>query len=193
MKQEAGFKYISSCRLCLANNRRTIDILHTPLQPLYEKLISSSIHDETPMCFLCHKRLQQCHQFVKLIKDTQGLRENYIKNGYMMDTKPPKPVVQLAVHSVMNFGIPFEAIDNIETIVKEEAQVKEEPQSEDELEGNDVEDSEEEPEGEEEEEEEEENGEEESSEAEDDVPVKAMKRKQTTKTETPAKNKKAKN
>ncbi|XP_041986069.1 zinc finger protein 391-like isoform X4 [Aricia agestis] len=72
---------ITCCFICLATNRRTINIYGKNLQYVYETLANFKITDvECWVCYICHMRLRQCLQLQQLAVQTRGLIDDIFQN-----------------------------------------------------------------------------------------------------------------
>ncbi|XP_041986017.1 zinc finger protein 771-like [Aricia agestis] len=93
------------CYLCLAANRRTLNIYKTDLQYVYESLAYYKITDgECWMCYICHTRLQQCLRLQQLAVQTRGLIDGH--NKINIDLKVLGSLLELSIYRTKNISIP---------------------------------------------------------------------------------------
>ncbi|XP_041983963.1 gastrula zinc finger protein XlCGF57.1-like [Aricia agestis] len=115
----------SNCNLCLAVNRRTINIMKTHLQLLYEKLANFKVSPDMSLCvcYVCHTRLRQCHQLSVMAKRsrcflTTGLLQTNIKLK-----SDSMGLVNLSCSGTAHFTVPdpnSNSNNTVEVLVKKE-------------------------------------------------------------------------
>ncbi|XP_045783506.1 zinc finger protein 345-like isoform X1 [Maniola jurtina] len=93
------------CRLCLARDTRTLSIINTVLQNVYEKIADvklNSIPKLQLVCYICHARLRQCYNLIQQAVLTEKLLKDAAVHGILLNsiTKSQKCLTTSSVISI---------------------------------------------------------------------------------------------
>ncbi|XP_050360108.1 zinc finger protein 112-like isoform X2 [Nymphalis io] len=122
------------CRLCLKEHNRMLCINNTYLQDVYEKITNIELNSITyiqSLCFICVKRLKNCHTLIEQAIATDKRLKDALQCNSGIDQIEQRETYKLCISSTINISL-----DPVDCDVKKENAIKEELH--DKEDGNDI-------------------------------------------------------